>query len=90
VSFVTYFQAKRAYSDNRYKTGTDKMINTAISSTAFSTTKSVSLLNFISSARAISKQRRALAGLTTSQLSDIGLTPAQRTTECNRRFWQRG
>jgi uncharacterized protein YjiS (DUF1127 family) len=90
VPFVTYFQEKTTCSNNIYKTETDKMIITATSNIAFPTTKSVSIMNLISSARAVSKQRRALAGLSSSQLSDIGMTPAQRTTECNRRFWQRG
>lgn len=44
----------------------------------------------VSKMRAVSKQRRDLARLTTHQLTDIGITPAQRTAECKRRFWQAG
>lgn len=38
----------------------------------------------------VSKQRRTLSRLTTQQLTDIGITPQQRATECNRRLWQIG
>jgi len=45
-------------------------------------------ISSIATMRETSKQRRALAKLTETQLTDIGMTPAQRTAECNLRFWQ--
>jgi uncharacterized protein YjiS (DUF1127 family) len=58
--------------------------------TTFPLFKATAILSFVSNARAVTKQRSALAQLTHSQLNDIGISPAERATECNRRFWQHG
>jgi uncharacterized protein YjiS (DUF1127 family) len=52
--------------------------------------KAISITAFVSNALEISKQRRALARLSPSQLNDIGITPEQQSKECNLRFGQRG
>jgi uncharacterized protein YjiS (DUF1127 family) len=54
---------------------------------AFSPFNVMKLVNVAIAAREVSKQRRALAKLSDQQLSDIGITPSQRTAECKRRFW---
>jgi uncharacterized protein YjiS (DUF1127 family) len=56
----------------------------------FPSPNTTSVLSFVANARAVTKQRRALASLTASQLNDIGISPAQCAVECKRRFWQRG
>lgn len=47
-----------------------------------------SALKTLAAMRETSKQRRALSRLTDTQLNDLGMTPAQRTAECDLRFWQ--
>lgn len=54
----------------------------------FPSFKTTAILSFVSNARAVTKQRRALAQLTHSQLNDIGISPVERAAECKRRFWQ--
>ena len=56
--------------------------------TSFPSFKPAATFSFIAKSLATMKQRRALARLTPQQLNDIGITSAQRTTECNRRFWK--
>jgi len=56
--------------------------------TAFPTFNAATMINSITTMHANSKQRRALSRLTHAELNDIGITPSQRTAECNRRFWQ--
>lgn len=58
------------------------------SNTSFPSFKVTAAFSFFAQSFAIAKQRRALAKLTEAQLNDIGVTPAQRETECNLRFWQ--
>jgi hypothetical protein len=58
--------------------------------TSFPPFKVAATFSFITKSVAIAKQRRALGRLTETQLNDIGMTPAQRTAECKRRFWQHG
>lgn len=57
---------------------------------AFSPFNIMKLVNFVTTSRAVSKQRRDLAKLSDQQLSDIGITSSQAKTECKRRFWQHG
>jgi uncharacterized protein YjiS (DUF1127 family) len=74
------------------KKGNEHMAHATIitTTTNFPTISFGAAVNAVTNMRELSKQRRALAGLTADQLKDIGITPAQRTAECSRRFWQAG
>jgi len=56
--------------------------------TTFPAVKVKSIFKTFMAMRETSKQRRALSRLSHAELNDIGVTSAQRTAECNRRFWQ--